>query len=202
MPPPVSSAPRGLSTFAQVKPNGDGTVTQSVSLRPLFRKTAAGLAAVDPSVKSSRDRSAPAAAEGALRPIRFGAEASQVARLDLDAGPVTLSAPGLRIGAPQVEPNGVVYKSVAADTDLTYRVSAGGLKEEVTLGSASAPTTFVFHLSDPKGALGAASPTPGGGYVFANKVDDATVELPPPFAYEQKSVSAGGSHLGTCRAPR
>ena len=191
-PPPVSSAPQALSTFAKSQSNGDGTATQLLSLQPLFRRTASGLVPVDPSVKASADRSAPAAAEGGLRPIRFGADASRVARLDLDAGPVTLSAPGLNIGAPQVEPDGVVYKGVAADTDLTYRVSASGLKEEVTLGSSSSPTSFMFHLSDPKGALGAASPTPGGGYRFANKVDDAIVELPPPFAYEQKSAGGDG----------
>lgn len=193
MPTSPPGLPVGLSTFAQVKPNGDGTVTQSLSLRPQYRRTTSGLVAVDPSVKASNDRSVPAAAEGALRPIRFGAEASQVARLDLDAGPVSLSAPGLRIGAPQVEPDGVVYRGVAADTDLAYRVSAGGLKEEVTLSSSASPTSFSFHLADPKGALGAARPTPGGGYVFANKVDDATVELPPPFAYEQKRAGADGS---------
>lgn len=190
MPGPVG--PVGLSTFVQAQSNGDGTVTQSVSPRPLFRRTGSSLVAVDALVRASTNRKLPAAAEGSLRPIRFGSEPSKVAEIALDAGPVTLSAPGLKIGAPEVDPGGVLYRVVAADTDLRYRVSASGLKEEVVLGSASAPTSYTFHLSDPNGALGAATSTPGGGFVFANKVDDAIVELPAPFAYEQKAAGEAG----------
>ena len=190
----VAAGPTAVSTFAQSQHNANGSVTLSLSPSPLFRKTASGLATVDATVQASSDPTLPAAANGALRPIRFGANASQVAQLALDAGPVTLSAPGLKIAAPQVSSDGVAYAGVAAATDLRYRVSASGLKEEIVLASAAAPTSFMFHLADPSGALGAATATPGGGYVFANKVDDATVSLPAPFAYEQKAAAADGGH--------
>lgn len=187
-----ATGPVGVSTFVQSQQNANGSVTVSLSPVPLFRKTATGLAAVDATVRtSSGDPALPAAAVGALRPISFGTKASQVAQLALDAGPVTLSAPGLNIAAPQVSSGGVTYAGVAAATDLQYQVGPGGLKEQIVLASASAPTSFSFHLADPKGALGAASATPGGGYAFANKVDDATVALAAPFAYEQKAAAGG-----------
>lgn len=85
--PGLSSVPAGVSTFAEEKSNADGTVTRSVSSQPLFRKQRDGLVRVDPSVKASGDRVMPAAAEGALRPIRFGAKPSRVAELALDGGP-------------------------------------------------------------------------------------------------------------------
>ena len=210
--PPLVSAPVApgltpVSTFAQSQHNADGTFTQTLSPSPLFRKTASGLMAIDATVKASADPALPAAADAALRPIRFGTTSSEVAQLALDAGPVTLSAPGLNIGAPQINPDGVSYPAVATDTDLRYRVTAGGLKEEVVLASPSAPTSFTFHLADPKAALGAAKALPGGGYSFANKIDDAAVSLPAPFAYEQRSAGAGviprdltSAHLGLTKA--
>src|SRR5439155_13185403 len=126
------------------------------------------------------------AAEKGVRPIRFGRQASDVVELGLAQGPVTLSASDLAITKPTSDGNGVVYHDVAADTDLRYRVSASGLKEELVLRSDKAPHTFAFHLSDPKGQLGAPTSTDGGGYRFPNLLDgDIALTIPPAVANAQ-----------------
>lgn len=189
--PAVSSAPtqsgqEGWSSFSHWKRNADGTVTTQLFATPAFRRTGATWSQIDTTVRPTNTPVEPFAANGALRPIRFGASSSHIVELGLDGGPVTISAPTLAIGTPDSIQGGVSYRNVAADTDLQYRLSPAGIKEELILRSAAAPGQFTSHISDPSGQLGTLQANSGGSYRFASEIDSqVVVGIAAPVAYEQ-----------------
>ncbi|MBV8980681.1 MAG: DNRLRE domain-containing protein, partial [Acidimicrobiia bacterium] len=200
VPPPAAPATptgspkdsEGWTTFSHWTRNANGSVTSQIFDGPAFRhKNGGGWEGVDASVHPSGNPAQPFAAEGAVRPVRFGQSASNIMQLALDGGPVTLSSTSLNVGAAQANGNGVTYQNVATDTDLRYRVSPGGVKEELVLRSANAPHTFTFHLADPGHQLGNATPTDGGGVQFSNLLEgDTAVTLTPPVAYSAANPAA------------
>ncbi|MDQ1745789.1 MAG: large repetitive protein, partial [Frankiaceae bacterium] len=151
----------------------DHTVTRTVYPTPQFRKVGANWVPIDPTVRPTGGKAQPLAALGALRPVRFGAEAKNLVSIDLAKGPVTLHAAGLRSVRPVLLPYGTVrYANVAASTDLEYGVDSSGVNEELILRTPHAPTYFQFHLSDPRHQLGAPKQQPDGSWVFAKDVAD------------------------------
>lgn len=186
-PAPDLTEKEGWSELSHWRRNPDGSTTRDLFSTPQFRPTrGGGWATVDPSVKATTKGGVVAAAEGAVRPIRFGADASQLVQLDLDQGPVTLSATGLDVTRPRVADTGVTYSDVAPDTDLRYSVGPAGVKEELVLRSSKSPQQFRFHLSDPAGQLGAVHAQADGSFRFDGQVgSDLVVVLPAPLAYQE-----------------
>jgi RHS repeat-associated protein len=202
--PAVSSAPtqsgqEGWSSFSHWKRNADGTVTTQLFATPAFRRTGAIWSPIDTTVRPTNTPAEPFAANGALRPIRFGASSSHIVELGLDGGPVTISAPTLAISTPDSIQGGVSYRNVAADTDLQYRLSPAGVKEELILRSAAAPGQFTSHISDPSGQFGTLQAGSGGSYRFATQIDSqVVVGIAAPVAYEQPAAGKAlvAPHVG------
>jgi hypothetical protein len=137
--------------------DGNGHVTSQLYLAPVFRQDSSGWHTVDPTLHPSSKPDQPVTAEDALRPIRFGNNPQRLLEFELDGGPVTVAAPSLRVSSPTLATdNSVTYGDVAPATTLRYQVSPAGVKEELVLGSASAPTSFSFIVRDPTGQLGSA----------------------------------------------
>lgn len=186
--------PESWTSFSHGVPQPDGTMKTTVSLVPMFRSTGNGGSwkAVDATV-STHDAAHPFSAEGAVRPIRFGRSASDVADLALDRGDIRIAAPGLAIAEPTKVGNGVKYSGVATDTDLYYQVTTAGLFEQIVLNSSAAPNSFTFHISDPPGQLGALQSTADGGYTFDPRIDgDVALKLEPANAYVASVAAEGG----------
>ena len=175
--------------------DADGKGTAELYTQPAFRRSAGGWVEVDSTLRRTPHADQPVVAEGALRPVRFGASAERIVELGLDQGPVTLSSPNLNLGQPSLEASTVTYNDVAPDTDLRYVVGNDGVKEELVLHSASAPRSFTFHLADPSGQLGAPTQDEAGAWTFPNPVEEGVVlTLPPALVWEQ---SAGGQPVAS-----
>lgn len=174
----------------------DGTSHLDYYVVPVSRHLGTSWSQVDPTVNPSNLAAQPLSAEGALRPVRFGNSSSQIVQLELDGGPVTMSASGLTVGAPTLQGGEVVYSNVATNTDLTYQVGYGGVKEQLILNSAAAPHQFSFHLSDPAGQLGAVHLQADGSYRFDARIDSSVaIGLAPAVAYLQSDPSAVAQNL-------
>ena len=136
-----------------------------------------------------------ATAAGQYKAVTFGTTASQLFTMTLDGGPVTVSAPGLAVTRPVVAGQQVTYTNVATDTDLRYLVSDSGVQKQLVLRSAAAPTSFVFHLSDPKGQLGATAVQSDGSTVFTGTAADGAA-LAVPAASAWSDPTGGGQDPG------
>ena len=178
-------ATEGWDTFSHWRRNPNGTITTQFFATPAFRRTATGWAPIDPSVKPRAEVTHPFSAEGTVRPVRFGKTSAGVVEIELDGGPLTMAAPGLNIGPPSATANGVIYADAAKDTDLSYTVTASGVKEKLILRSPLAPRSFTFQLADPKHQLGKPSAQPDGSVVFGNEIDrHVRLVLSPAVAYQ------------------
>ena len=168
--------------------DADGKGTAELYTQPAFRRSAGGWVEVDSTLRPTSRADQPVAAEGALRPVRFGTSAERIVELGLDQGPVTLSSLGLNLGQPSLEGSTVTYNDVAPDTDLRYVVGDDGVKEELVLHSASAPRSFIFHLADPSGQLGTPTRDEAGAWTFPNPIEEGVVlTMPPALVWEQSA---------------
>lgn len=185
---PEPTATEGWTPFSHWKREPNGKVSLQLLPEPGFRREGSAWTPIDPTVEKSSAPGEAATAANGLRPIRFGRSAADTFRLQLDKGPVTLSWDGFDASRPEVSADSVIYRDVAPDTDLRYRVSAAGIKEELILRSAAAPRKFSFRLADPANALGGVEQTPDGGYRFRTPIDgSAAIEMPPAVAYEEST---------------
>jgi RHS repeat-associated protein len=183
-PPPTPAAPNESWTATSHSiTNSSGLVTKQVWSEPAFRHSGSAWLPIDTTLTTTASGSFPINADKTVRPIHFGNQAGQLIQVDLDKGPVTLSAPSLTISAPSISGNQIVYAEVGNGVDLNYRVLPGGIKEQIVLHSATAPTTYTFHLADPAGQLGQVHQLPDGSWVFDVKVDGLSLQLAPAFAY-------------------
>jgi len=179
----------------------DGTGRIDFYGAPSYRTTSQGWAHIDTTVSTASlagvsDPTIAYAAEGALRPVRFGNSNTDLVVLVLDGGRVVVSAASLTIGQPTIDAAGaVLYSNVAASTDLRYQVGLGGVKEEIILKSSGAPHQFTFHYSDPLGQLGQATLQPDGSYRFDAKIDSTVaIELAPVVAFEPAAATPAALH--------
>jgi hypothetical protein len=160
-----------------------GHVTLKLYDQPTFHRVGGAWTPVSGTVAADA-LSGRATATGQYKAVTFGTTAGQLFTMNLDAGAVTVSAPGLAVGRPTVVGQQVSYSNVATDTDLRYLVSDSGVQKQLVLRSAAAPTSFVFHLSDPKGQLGTTAVQSDGSTVFTGTAaDGAVLALPAASAW-------------------
>jgi RHS repeat-associated protein len=202
---PTAQAPEGWTTYSHWKSNGNGTVAQEIYPGPVFRHDAQGWHPVDWSVRPRADRAQPISVENGLVPIRFGTDGSRVVELELNGGPVAISANGLQITTPHLASRDTVqFDNVAASTDLQFRVLQGAIKEQLVLRDPTAPTSFTFFISDPTGQLGTPhAMAPGGPFVFDNAIaPDSYLSIAPAVAYEQsrETHDRASAHLTVDRS--
>jgi len=184
---PRRTAAGAESSFVTKHAVSGGQVTADLALVPSAHRRPGEQAPLDTGLSAlAAVPGFPLGAPDAVRPIRFGDAADRLVRLGLDRGPVTLSSKNLTVGAPQQVGARVHHAGAAKDTDLDYRVAPDGVKEALVLHSASAPTSYTFHLADPAGQLGSAQPQPGGGVTFTGRQGDLALSMPPAVAYEQR----------------
>ncbi len=164
----------------------DGSRTTQVYAAPTFKRVGAGWGRVDLAVTPQLDAAYPLAAPGAYLPVKFGVTPGSLAQVALPKGPVTLSGDQLAIAAPlQAGLGAVKHLSVFKDTDLKLQLSGDGLGTALTLSSPASPTSYRFHLADPKGQLGTPTRTADGGWVFSGDVGDGLhLVVPPAYAYK------------------
>lgn len=194
-PVPASLPVDSWTPFVHTHRNANGTVSADMHVDPTYRPSGTTWTAVNPVLGVTTDPQLPFAAPGSLWPIRFGTSNADLFELQLGSGPIVASAPGLAVGVPVHWNNGVLYAGVATATDLRYTVSSTGVKEEIVLNSAQAPTSFTLHLSDPEHQLGTVARAADGGFVFSTVFDGAVrLEVPPAFAYEPSAPGAPPLH--------
>lgn len=182
---PANPAFTPFSKFAEQK---DGSVKAELYAVPRFREAKGEWSPIDPTVRRSSERGFPLAAPNFLVPVRFGSGGSTTVQMQLANGAVSLKPVGLDLDVPVLEDGWVVYREVAPSTDLRYRVTASGIKEELVLKGAKAPHSFRFLLDDPEQQLGSAKATGQGGFRFDHRPQpDVAMELAPPVAYELSS---------------
>lgn len=186
-------APAAEDSFSIQRTLPDGRVEVELSTAPLTRSSGKSRELVDTTVRKGSDKH-PLAAERAVRPVRFGADARTLVELGLDRGPVTVSGIGLTAGVPALAADGaVIYRDVATDTDLEYHVGSSQVKEEIVLRSKRAPTSFTFHLADSAGQLGEAVRSEEGGWSFAGRQGDLALSIPPAVAYERAASASANT---------
>lgn len=79
----------------------------------------------------------------------------------------------------------IVYPAVAVDTNLAYRLTAVGVKEDVVLESAQAPSSYSFLLKTPSGQqLSPRKLADGGWGFFAPAGNDPVFSFAPPRVRE------------------
>lgn len=184
---PAQSRPtEGWTSFSHWKANSKGQVTKQIYLQPQFRISGGKYVPIDATIRPASSKTEPAAATGAIRPTYFGSKSDHLIRLQLDGGPVVISAPALVISSPHIEGNSVIYRDVAPDTDLRYQLDSGQLKEDLVLKGPRALRSATFHISDPSHQLGQAHLEKDGSYRFDTRIDgDVGIVVPAPRAYEQ-----------------
>ncbi len=201
--------PEGWTPWSHWAGNADGTVTRTIYPQLSFHTDAQGTwVPIDPAVVAARDEAGPDAATvpDGIRPVAFGRDAKRLVELQLDGGDVTLSAAGLTFDKPVVSEDGVTYVDGKRHAAVTFTSGLDGVKQEVTIGDATAPRTYRFHLADPAGVLGNAVPTEDGGYRFDKPVADGLyLTIPAPFAYEEATgpdATAGAAPSATLEISR
>lgn len=114
-------------TFA----NADGSLTTEAYAQPSFRR--AGTARdgrswvpVTAALSGAGSAADPFVADGLARKVTVGRAASGLLSVDVPGGAVSLSAAGLRLGAPARSGSTVSFADAATDTDLQLVVGANG----------------------------------------------------------------------------
>jgi RHS repeat-associated protein/uncharacterized repeat protein (TIGR01451 family) len=183
---PAAAAPaqarEGWNSFEHWTADASGRVTADFSATPMYRHDAKGWHPIDASVAATSDPANPRAALGTVVPIRFGASAAAPLSFDLPRGHVSLSSSAFHSGPPSPQGNGVIYADVAQDTDLRYTVGPGGVREEIVLKTAQAPTHYTFHLADPGHQLGAVHALGNDAYGFDGSIAEGGVGMVIPAA--------------------
>lgn len=166
----------------------DGTWVARLFQEPTFRKGADGKRTkADQTLTPGTDPETSFEAGRAYQPVKFGKNANKLVEVDLGKGKVRLGSRDLTLG--QAVPNAageLRYADVAPDTDLILGLSGAGVRFQLVLKSAKAPTSYSFDLTDPAGALGTGKADGDGGFAFSSPVDDGvTMGFDAPFAYSQ-----------------
>lgn len=186
---------------------GDGQITARIYQEPAFRKTGDGWSPIDARVRPGNG-TAPLVAPGALHPLSFGATPADLLDVAVAGGSVRLQWPDGAIRPPVAEGGDTaLYKNVAPSTDLRFRSYTGGVRTELWLNSAAAPTTFTFHLSDPHGLLGDLTRQENGSYRSEKRIDEENhlviepaVAFTPAAAHEPGPTEVPGAAITVVRA--
>lgn len=179
-------------TFA----NPDGSVTTEAYGRRAFRRggvhrDGSSWVPLAAQLSGSGTAADPFIADGAARRVTFGQSAAAMLSVDVPGGPVTVSASGLALTTPTRSGAAVTFPGVAADTDLQLEAGAVGVKANLVLKSAGAPTSFRFHVADPRGALGTVAQQADGSWQFSADLGDGYhLAFAPATAYAPAEVAA------------
>jgi RHS repeat-associated protein len=198
--PPPAVTKDAFGSTAHVTTYADGTGRVDFYGDPSFHNTSQGWVSIDTTIKDATsagvsDPTVAYAAEGAIRPVRFGNASNDLVQLVLDGGPIVVSASSLTVSQPVIASGAVLYTNVATSTDLRYQVGLGGVKEEIILNGSTAPHQFTFHYSDPTGQLGKATLQPDGSYRFDARIDSTVaIGLAPVVAFEQGKATPAALH--------
>jgi RHS repeat-associated protein len=198
--PPPAVTKDAFASTAHVTTYADGTGRVDFYGDPSFHNSSQGWVPIDTTIKDATsagvsDPMVAYAAEGAIRPVRFGNASNDLVQLVLDGGPIVVSAASLTISQPAIASGAVLYTNVANSTDLRYQVGLGGVKEEIILNGSTAPHQFTFHYSDPSGQLGKATLQPDGSYRFDARIDSTiAIGLAPVVAFEQAAATPAAIH--------
>lgn len=165
---------------------------------PHYRRTEQGWESLSGAVEQRKDKRFPWSAGNVAVPTQFGAGGSEVMRLSLPRGEVTMSlqgAKGLTPGVEQVDGDRgqIAYVDALPGVDLGYVTSASGVKEALRIKAASAQRSFTFTIEDPEHLLG--EPTRGDdeSYRFSGSVGDGlAMSFGAPMAWSEAPASSQG----------
>ncbi|QRP49086.1 DNRLRE domain-containing protein [Amycolatopsis sp. FDAARGOS 1241] len=148
--------------------NADGTQTAKVYPRPVHYRTSSGAwGDIDTNLAQGGNGRWAEKADSAS--ASFAAAADDATLASVPAGPggsIAFGVQGAAHVTGHVTDSTITYPGAAAHTDISYLATAsGGVKENLTLASADAPTTWVFPLT-----LTGVTPSMGsdGSVVFTN----------------------------------
>ena len=173
--------------------NPDGSTTRTIFGEPTFRSTSRGWLKVDAQVSATPGKPHAAAADSAAVPVRFGRGRERILDIGSAASRLVVSAPGLSVSSPEVTESGVVYRDVATSTDLTYSVTATGIKERIVLRDRRAPTAFAFMIDAPPETFGTPTTAEDGAIVFPGSASQPALKIERAFAVEQAAESGGAN---------
>jgi RHS repeat-associated protein len=181
------------SAWGETFANPDGSLTAETYTAPSFRRDGAGRdgakwVPLTAALSGSGSAGDPFVADGLARRVTFG-PVDRLLAVDVPGGSVSFAASGLRLGAPTRSGLTVTYPDAATDTDLQLVVTPGGVKTNLVLRSASAPRSYRFHLSDPRGLVGSPEQLPDGSFRFSRDLGDGYhLGLTAATAYQPSQI--------------
>ena len=129
--------------------NPDGSRTRKIYPDPVYVPDTKGvLQPVDSTLRQSGDRRWVPTASWTKVSFAPAGNAAEVARLDVGGGvSVGFGVTGAAGVQPEVQGEVARYRGVRIEADLELSAIASGVKEEIVLRSAAAPTSWLFPLS-------------------------------------------------------
>src|SRR6266540_1187399 len=92
------------------------------------------------------------------------------------------------------------FHDALPDTDFAYSVLGGGLKEDITLWSSSAPHELAFDIIASPGLF--ASESKAGGIDFVDASGEIRLSLAPPTAWDAKGATTAPALAVSGQAPK
>ncbi|WP_051467498.1 DNRLRE domain-containing protein [Pseudofrankia saprophytica] len=175
---------------AEVFRNRDGTYTTEVALggASRFKNAKGDWVGVDTALVVGdkgrlRARSTQTSTEVAAR-----ADDAALGRLDLgDGTSVAFGVEGARPVEAKVDGSTATYAGIAQDADLELVPTAGGLKEVLVLGSAAAPTSWVYPLA----LTGLTAKVDGRQVVLVDRAEKVRAVIPAGYMTDGRPSSDG-----------
>ncbi|MFG1992112.1 RHS repeat-associated core domain-containing protein [Actinoplanes sp. NPDC048988] len=181
--------------------NPDGTETTEFSAAPLnYRKPDGSWAPIDSKLTADPDGGWRRGADSVDLKLAARADASELVRVTFPGGGVlAYGAAGAAAVAGKVAGDTATYPGVWPDVDVELRAQPGGVKETLVLGSADAPTGFVFPLQ-----LSGLTAAVENGQVLLRDAKKTTVAtIPAGYLVDAEgAVSSGVSYRLTSRDGR
>ncbi|WP_181647938.1 LamG-like jellyroll fold domain-containing protein [Streptomyces sp. WAC00263] len=151
LPGPVAAVPeitKDRTATTSVFQNPDGTRTARVYSRPVHYRTADGSwADIDTTLTQGSDGRWSEKADSPSAVFAASGDDPALVAYGPGAGKqVSYSLQGAAAVQGRASGNSITYPGIAKQSDATYATTASGVKETLTLHSASAPTTWVFPL--------------------------------------------------------
>ncbi|NVK80021.1 LamG-like jellyroll fold domain-containing protein [Streptomyces morookaense] len=171
--------------------NADGTLTARVYSRPVhYRQADGSWADIDTKLTRGSDGRWRESADS--QPASFAADgndSSLVSYGPTSGEQVSYGLQGAARVAGKPAENSITYAGIASSSDLSYAVTASGVKETLVLHDASAPTTWVFplHLTGLRPSLAA-----DGSLVFTDGSGKVKETIPHGFMEDAKRDKVSG----------
>lgn len=131
----------------------------------------------------------------------FGGTTAPEVDLAVPGGRLQIRGIGMNASSPIEADGKVVYRDSSTGTDLVYSVTASGLKEDIVLRDARAPSSFAFSIDDADGAILDVRDLPDGGIELRNDGDWRVVIPPPTVQVADGDVEYGHAAYSWRRSP-